>query len=236
MHFSLRLGSWQFSPSLVPSLAVLLLLPLLISLGFWQWHRAVTKQQRLDQFAARSQQMPQPLSGDEPIYTPVKVTGHYDTSHPILLDNRIINHQIGYDVFLPFIPADSQQAVLINLGWIPQAAAQSLAAHLPSPETVSIVGMAQPPEHNLVLAHPKTELRWPLLVEDIQTDHLSQVLNRRLYPFVLLLSGSGGFLHHWQMVTSVTPARHRGYAVQWWALALTLIVIYFKLNIRRHST
>ena len=104
IHLSLRLGHWEFSPGLIPTLAVILLLPLLLSLGFWQMHRAVAKQQLLNQFAQRSQQAPQPLADYEPVYTPVQVTGYYDSAHPILLDNRIVNHQAGYDVLVPFIP------------------------------------------------------------------------------------------------------------------------------------
>lgn len=213
-------------------------------------HRAVAKQQLLDQFALRSQQQPRPLANNELVYTPVQVTGYYDKAHPILLDNRILNHQVGYDVLIPFIPADGKPAILINMGWIPKSIDQrapetgpviprgavrddKIAG--PNDSLTSVIGLVQFPEHNLVLAHPKTELRWPLLVEDIRIPELSQALNRPLYPFTLLLSGTGGFTHHWAIVTSVTPARHRGYAVQWFALALTLIIIYFKLNIRRSA-
>lgn len=224
----------------MPTLAVILLLPLLISLGFWQMHRAVAKQQLLDQFTLRSHQAPQPLGRYEQIYTPVQVTGHYDNTHSILLDNRIVNHQPGYDVIIPFIPADGKPAVLVNLGWIPRSACHQNWEHCLETLSsnwqgqVTIVGLSQVPEHNLVLAHPKMALRWPLLVEDLRLDELSEILNRPLYAYILLLSsGAQGVIPHWDMVTSVTPARHRGYAIQWLALALTLFVLYFKLNIRK---
>ncbi len=245
MRLFLHLGAWEFSPGLIPTLAVILLLPLLLSLGIWQLHRAVAKQQLLDQFALRSKQAPQSLTGNQPLYTPVRVTGHYDNNHPILLDNRIVNHQIGYDVLLPFIPTDGGPAILVNMGWISRAechpredqssalSCQALEDYLRGNNPDAIVGLVQTPAHNLVLAHPKTEESWPFLTEDIRINELSQTLNRPLYPFILLLSGPAGFAHHWEIVTSVTPARHRGYAVQWFALALTLIILYFGLNIRR---
>lgn len=264
IHFSIRLGHWEFRPGLVPTVAVLLLLPCLLFLGFWQLQRAVAKQQLLDQFALRSQQAPQPLQEHEPLYTPVQITGHYDYAHIILLDNRIVNHQVGYDVLLPFIPDNSlQHAVLVNLGWIStltsppvgEAGAKhrvrgvqttTLPRSYPSPAMlrtvtsptggeVTIIGLAHRPEHNLVLAHPQTALQWPLLVEDIQLTQLSRFLNRPLYPFILLLSGNAGFTHHWDRITAITPARHRGYAVQWFALALTLTGLYVKLNMHRRT-
>ena len=74
-----------------------------------------------------------------------------------------------------------------------------------------MVGLAQTPQHNLVLAHPKTELRWPLLIEDIRLDELSRILNRPLYPFILLLSGNWTVL---SLIGKLLPASlRRGIAV-----------------------
>ncbi len=232
IHLSLHLGHWEFKPGLIPTLAVLVLLPLLLSLGVWQMHRATAKQQLLNQFAQRSRQAPQPLADHTPDYTPVRVTGSYESGHPILLDNRILNHQAGYDVFVPFIPSGKSKAVLINLGWTPRntsAFENIFRSQMGASGEVTVVGLAQTPQHNLVLAHPKTELRWPLLVEEIRLDSLSRILNRPLYPFVLL-SEKGT---HWEISVGVSPARHRGYAAQWFLLALTLLILYFKLNTSR---
>lgn len=220
---------------MLPSLAALLLFPLLLSLGFWQLHRAAEKQQRLDQFAARAHQPPKPLSGHEPLYTPVTVTGHYDTQHAILLDNRIVNHQVGYDVLVPFLPLDHPSTLLVNMGWIPKSrsSAAFLSGRLPGDGVFQIVGLIQKPQHNFVLAHAREPLRWPWVIEDIKMTELRQALDRPLYPFILLLSSPGGFVPHWERVVSVSPERHVGYAVQWFALALTLVIIYFKFSIRR---
>jgi surfeit locus 1 family protein len=195
-------------------------------------HRATAKQQLLNQFAQRSRQSPQPLADYEPVYTPVQVTGSYDSEHPILLDNRIVNHQAGYEVLVPFIPTGSSKAVLINLGWTPRDL--SALKNMLRKQEVTVVGLVQAPQHNLVLAHPKTELHWPLLVEEVRLDNLSRILNRPLYPFILLLDKSKvGFTP--QIDVGISPARHRGYAVQWFLLALTLLFLYFKLNISRQN-
>jgi len=239
IQFSLNLGRWKFAPSLIPTLAVLLLLPLLISLGCWQWRRAETKQQLLDQFAARSHQSPQALTGHPLLYTPIQITGRYEVSQPILLDNRILNHRVGYDVLLPFVPADGKPALLVNLGWIPKFE-NGLDDYLrrlqeQPQQSTTIIGLSQIPEHNLVLSQKIDLQRRPLVIEDIRIDQLSQQLNRSFYPFILLLTSPGGFTPHWDIVTTITPARHRGYAVQWFALAFTLIILYLKLNTHRRS-
>lgn len=238
MRTFLHFGHWEFAPSLIPTLAVFILIPLLLSLGFWQLHRAVTKQQLLDQFSQRSKQSPQSLAENEPVYTPVKVSGYYDPAHAILLDNRIVNHQLGYDVLIPFIVNDKKPALLLNLGWIAKSKCESAATCVNILNTLpqgraEIIGLAVTPEHNFVLAHPKLAIHWPFIIEDIQFKELAQLLNRPLYSFTLLLPASNGFVAHWNIITTITPARHRGYAVQWFALALTLLILYFKLNIRR---
>ena len=42
-----------------------------------------------------------------------------------------------------------------------------------------------------------------------------------------------GFRRDWRPVTEMGPATHVGYAVQWFGLALALVVIYVVVNIRR---
>lgn len=221
----LSLGPWQFRPSWLPSLAVLVVLPLLLSLGFWQLHRAETKQQLLDQFAARAQQSPQPLANHLPNFTPMQVTGYYDNQHSMLLDNRIVNHQAGYDVLTLFIPQNGDQVLLVNRGWIPRQTQPGTVPAVSGQQT--IVGITQVPEHNIVLSHPVQPVAWPLVIEDIRFDELQHQLNRPLYPFILLLSPQ------MPTITSISPQRHRGYAVQWFSLALTLMMIYLKFNISR---
>jgi surfeit locus 1 family protein len=213
-----------------------MLLPILISLGVWQLHRATAKQHLIDQLAARSIQTPQWLnspSASLPQYTPLQAQGHYDTDHIILLDNRIVNHQIGYDVFAPFLVSGSNQALLVNLGWIAKLnyKKENLNAFFQKNNPNIIKGIVQYPEHNLVLAQTDPPQTWPYLIEDVRLDPLSKILNRPLYTFVLLSTDAQGFNHHWNIITAISPQRHRGYAFQWFALALTLLILYIKVNL-----
>ena len=43
----MRIASWEFNPSLWPTLATILVLPLFLSLGFWQLDRAEEKRREL---------------------------------------------------------------------------------------------------------------------------------------------------------------------------------------------
>jgi surfeit locus 1 family protein len=46
----MRIGHREFSPRPIPTVATVVLLPILISLGFWQLDRAAQKRQMLQQF------------------------------------------------------------------------------------------------------------------------------------------------------------------------------------------
>src|SRR5690625_517931 len=62
----MRLGRYRFQPSLWPSLAVLLLLPLLLGLGFWQLDRAEQKRAWLAQLERAAQQDALDLNASQP--------------------------------------------------------------------------------------------------------------------------------------------------------------------------
>ena len=54
-------------------------------------------------------------------------------------------------------------------------------------------------------------------------------------PLTLVLDEgqSGGLQYDWAPSTVMGPERHLGYAVQWLALAVALLIIYVGVNTRR---
>ena len=92
MHLSLK--NYCFAPRLLPTVMVLCLLPLLISLGFWQIHRGSEKNQIQKLFNVRSQSVAIDLNHSPPIdlrknYASAQMLGHFDNQQVYLLDNRI---------------------------------------------------------------------------------------------------------------------------------------------------
>ena len=66
-------------------------------------------------------------------------------------------------------------------------------------------------------------------------NELEQRLGYPLQPLVLLLDKDDafGFIRDWKAVYGVTPDKHRAYAVQWFTLALVLLLIYLGVNSKR---
>ncbi len=76
---------------------------------------------------------------------------------------------------------------------------------------------------------------WPQVVQQVEMNELEQRLGNQLQPLVLLLDkdDSFGFIRDWKAVYGVTPDKHRAYAVQWFTLALVLLLIYIGVNSKR---
>jgi cytochrome oxidase assembly protein ShyY1 len=64
---------------------------------------------------------------------------------------------------------------------------------------------------------------------------LGAALGQALYPYALVLDEGqpGLFQRDWQPGVTMTPEKHLGYAVQWFGLAVALLIIYVGVNTRR---
>jgi surfeit locus 1 family protein len=241
----MRFGSYRFSPALWPSIATLVLLPVLTGLGYWQLDRAAWKQGLVDKHAVSSQQASVPLESIQDInrrveYRAVTAAGHYDLEHQLLLDNRTHQGHAGYHVLTPLLLRDQESVVLVNRGWVPAGLSRALRPDLPGPANEVIVEalVKLPPEKSFRLdTVEETHAGWPKVVQQIKLAPLEQRLGYPLLPLILLLDKKDvhGFVREWKPVYGVTPDKHRAYAMQWFTLAVVLLLIYIGVNTRRIS-
>jgi surfeit locus 1 family protein len=243
--FSIRAGSFSFKPTLIPSLITLIIFALLLTLGFWQLSRARYKEALQASFAA---QLNLPYTSIDQIdltvegarYRKVSVTGRYDGIHQILLDNQVLDGQPGYHVLTPLRLKGGKQAVLVNRGWVPLGASrQQLPAIGVTDVEVTLKGrIAQPANPGMRLAAP-SDVDWPRVVQYLDYGEAATALGYALAPVVILLDPdmAEGYRRDWRPTPAgFGPERHRGYAVQWFALAATLLVIYCVVNTRRRHS
>jgi surfeit locus 1 family protein len=245
--FMLRLGKFVFQPALVPSLVTLFFLALLLSLGFWQLDRAKQKavlQQRFTtQITAPYREISQvPLDNPISRYRKVTSQGHYDAKHQILLDNKIYQGRPGYHVFTPLQRIGETTAILINRGWVPLGESRQQLPVVSVDESNRVVKgrVSQPANPGLRLdgSPPSPDDAWPRVVQYLDYDQLAQQLGYPLEPAVILLDPDmeDGYLRAWRPTFGgLGPARHRGYAVQWFSLAAALAIIYGVINTRRQG-
>jgi len=243
--FEVKIGPYRFAPRLIPTLAMLVLLPLLLSLGFWQLDRAQQKRLLLQKFQMR-QHLPPFLSLAEINakadirYYPIRLQGIFDNSHSLLLDNQFYQHQPGYYVITPFLPLHQTKAILVNRGWIPQQGLRTLLPKIPVAIGIQeIQGLIQIPTAKPFTLGPIADSTgWPWRIETLQLAPIQRRLGYEIAPFVVLLNPSAtvSFKREWLPVnTAMPPQRHVAYAVQWFALALTLLIIYLVVNTKRRE-
>lgn len=228
------------------SLCAFLLFCAFLSLGVWQLHRAGTKRLLLKAFSIHTQKQNLQIEDltktnklNDLRYFPIKITGHYDNAHHFLLDNKFYNHQLGYEVLTPFSPIGSDKFILVNRGWVPRnyVNLQNSIIIGENSTTQTIHGLIYIPLSKPFLLKQTPIINnpiWPLVVQAIQIDRLGMQLKQNLYPAIIWLDKNepNGFVRDWHPIVML-PQQHLGYAVQWFALALTLLIIYIVLIVKK---
>jgi cytochrome oxidase assembly protein ShyY1 len=125
-------------------------------LGWWQYHRHEAKVARNQAIDAHYSADPVPvadvLTGTtlprSQDWTRVQVEGSY-VAGPVFVRGRPLQNAVGYEVLWVLRPADGGADVLVDRGWVPQAAsgAEELPTVPPAPDgPVTVVGWARPGE------------------------------------------------------------------------------------------
>jgi len=238
----MRFGNREFSPRPIPTVATLVLLPILISLGFWQLDRAGQKREMLQQF--EQQQAGPVLNLNNKVeleslfpYQKVAATGKFDTQHQFLLDNKVYQGQAGYQVITPLIITGSDKAVLVNRGWVPQMAFRKDLPAIPTPvELLTLEGQLKL-ELGEVYRLGESGLQidsWPRVIQWLEMEKIEKSLGYKLQDFVILQTpdSPAGFVRDWY-IKKIVPEKSVSYAVQWFALALALVIIYLVVNLHK---
>ena len=240
------MGKLEFKASFLPTLITILLLYILVSLGLWQLDRADEKAHLEQLVKQRSEQSPiqlgdAPVSKSDRMYLPVFVRGRFDPDRQILLDNQVLNHQAGYQVYTPLL-RDQGPVVLIDRGWIAQGRSRAelpdISLSDPGTEETLQGVLITPPAAPLVLAENVNNFQqWPAVSQFIDFAEVESALGQVVYPMVIKLDQNNRFALHQQAIRfNMTSDKHLGYAFQWFALALTLTIIYFVVNTKREKT
>ncbi len=234
---SLTCFNARFTPSWGISLLAVLMILLFTRLGFWQLQRADEKTHMLSSHREFAKQTPilwQASSKLPKQYQQIKVQGHF-LPKVLLHDNQHYQHQFGYHVISPILLVNGR-VVLVDRGWVAGDVSRQILPITNAPVgRVKIVGSVYyPSEKNWVLGQVIEEKRKDLaVIELIDTQLISQVLHKSVYPFIIRLGDheAGGYIRDWSIV-AMPPMRHYAYALQWFAMALVILILFIALNIR----
>jgi surfeit locus 1 family protein len=238
----MKVGSRIFAPRPFTTVLTIVLIGVLVSLGRWQLQRADQKRALYDAFdkgadATRPVDLKTPAL---PRYQHVEARGRYDESRQILVDNMTnADGRAGYFVITPFALTEGGW-LLVNRGWVPVGRSRAeLPAVGVAGDSRSVLGRADHlPTPGINMGRPAA-LRPPFPVVANYPTHaqvaalLHETSWARAADVVLLDPDQpDGYVRQWQ-APGFPPLRHVAYAVQWFGLALALVVIYLVTNFRR---
>ncbi|MCB1561814.1 MAG: SURF1 family protein [Xanthomonadales bacterium] len=231
-------------------------------LGFWQLERAAWKTDWLAQWQAAEEAAPRAISAvdlaDKPsaaaLVRHVSIQGRWDEQLLILLDNRIRDGKVGFEFYRILYAPDLPVALLVDLGWhawparreLPSVDALRSASRLDSDLRLSGLLLPWPGQGLAVGEAGSADAQGRLLLSRLDRDAIRAAWladdSRQLVlaNAVLKLDPSIplGFTRDAQALpNTLPPERHKGYAVQWFALALAVTLIYGVLmwrNILKH--
>jgi len=219
------------------SVLVLLMLCLFLFLGGWQLARKAEKEDILNSVARSSelaiQQLPENLADyTEWRYRAVHAAGEYLVDQQFLLDNQIRDRLVGYNILTPLRLA-SGKFVLVDRGWLPQAAQRTVLPEVDvSSAQRSVSGELYTPFGDGVrLGSVDNGMSgWPRVIQYIDYAQLAEQLQQPVLPVVLRLAPEqpDGYRRDWAKV-AFGPERHLGYAVQWFGLAFAMAIIFIIL-------
>lgn len=242
----MRVGYWSFTPGIFYTIVTCLVLAGLVSLGLWQLDRAEQKRTRHKAFIERQSgemlsinDLQTQLRDKQAMqWLPVQATGAFLEETQFLLDNQVVNSEVGYFVYTPFRLQDGKAWVLVNRGWLPVGPERSVLPDftLTSGEvTISgVVKAATLTGLTLRETDPEQMSEGVYRLQKIDLTELASLIDKDLLPYVIRLEPDSehGYLRQWRVPGS-GEMRNIGYAFQWFAMAVALLVIYIVVNSKK---
>jgi surfeit locus 1 family protein len=241
------LKNYIFKFKLIPTLIFAITFCGFIVLGFWQIDRADQKNVLNSNYTDRQQEAIIVLDKNNVIdekssllWRKVEFEGSFLNKQNIILDNQIFNQIAGFNIITPFKIKGSDSLVLINRGWHP---------NLKNRETLPIINeisgerllqghIASFPVSGIKLGKNNIETLNSQIFRFQRLDaaELNYFFSAKMMPYMIYLDPIidkelyGNF-----KLPAPDSQKNYGYAFQWFAFAITLLIIFIRLSMKRKS-
>jgi len=228
----------KFNPGWRLSLFVCLVLPILVAAGFWQLDRAEQKLILKKGYELQITQPPQNLETVIPAaFTTVTFNGAFSANDYYLVDNATHEGRVGYQVIhlVHLAPPTGAKAVLVNRGWVPAPKNREDLPEIDTPTGVRRFEGVLWPDLGLplLLADDPWSQTFPKRVQRLNIARMAQELELEFEWQIRLVSGSPGTYTPPRLNIAFGVDRHYGYALQWFGLAVVLLVGFVVVGVKR---
>ena len=208
---------------------------LALSLGNWQLRRAQEKLALQTSWDLAEQQQPQAVTVadidaiGEHLPRRVRMTGRFFYEHEVWLENRQMDGQAGFFLITPLRLEDGA-LVLVNRGFVRRDPRER--TRLPpvarAPENVNVEGLAvaEPPRVLQLGENAPIDEGRPVIWQNFDFDEFERASGLRAARWVVQQAGGSadGLLRNWPRLSAGVDM-HRGYALQWFALAALIAAL-----------
>ncbi len=213
-------------------------------LGVWQLNRSAEKARFLE-LRERQEvvyQLPEfnpETQRDLYLFRNVSVEGQFLHDVYWYLDNKIQQGKMGYEAIAVFVSKDNKH-VLVSLGWLQAYPDRSQLPEITIPQGQRILeGRLYFSDENRFVGHQSSSFANKGVIPQIAFSEMAQEIvqyapDLTLMPYIIQLSRSSdyGYQRNWQGEL-MPPEKHVGYAIQWFAMALAILVIFLVLTVKR---
>lgn len=232
---------------LLPALLVCALTAVFLAAGFWQVARAHYKDRIQAEMHAAAADAPvhagaAKLVAEHVNLRRLEARGTWVPERTVLLDNKIHDGVVGYEVITPLRLAEGNLYLLVDRGWVRAPALRSELPQVPTPAagTVSVEGIARVPTHRfLELGSDVVSGRvW----QNLTIERYAAWSKLPLQPVMLYQANDGKNASADGLVrvdaapeaSAISADRHRGYALTWFSLAGVTVVLGALAGWRRY--
>ena len=216
---------------------------LFVNLGLWQLERATEKEDLMAEQAIRRNLPPVvfnelPKDANDLSGTVVRLKGEYVPGRIFLLDNRVLKGKVGFEVLVPYRESGGV-LVLVNRGFVPMGRTREETPVIPSLITSAITdgSLYIAVENSFIPAAETIEtVDWPRIVQTSDPLDLQQLIGEDLYPHLFRLTESDpNALPRFWPTTIMLPVKHKGYALQWFTMALVIAMAFTFFTFRKND-
>ncbi|HXZ51508.1 MAG TPA: SURF1 family protein [Burkholderiales bacterium] len=211
-----------------------------IALGNWQARRAEEKRAlaaRLDAAlrAPARELPPRPVAASDYAQQRVAALGTFLSKYTVLLDNKIHDGRLGYEVVTPLRLGQSSLHVLVDRGWVAAGARRDELPELRTPSgelriegfAVQRLPQAFEPQHR-----PPRGRVW----QNLRLDDFAAATGLALQPVVIeqLSQVDDGLLRDRER-PDTGAERNASYALQWYSFAALSVILFLVQSFRREQ-
>ena len=225
-------------PAWIPALAAWLTIAVCVTAGHWQYLRMQEKEVLQAQFQAAAAAAPValPRAVDDWHtwrFRAVMLDGEFDARHQILIDNKVHDGRVGFEVVTPLQLADGR-SVLIDRGWVAGGNTRAVLPQPPVPAgTVSLRGRIDLPAPPYWRSGNETLPAGPLW-QHLEPASFTRATGIAVLPIVVraLDMPRGGGLVVDDALPDAGIEKHVSYMVQWYAFAAMAAGLWLWFDVR----